>query len=85
MNGIVGQVWGAIRTELGRRISDLRVEIDGSNQIVIHGMVCTYYLKQLASSTALRICNGSHSIVNAIAVVEALRHKPGDRNASQST
>ena len=49
---LIARVERIVRCRTGGRIRDLRVEVQGGD-VIISGIACTYYAKQLATHAAL--------------------------------
>lgn len=52
VDDLVARVERIVRCRTGGRIRDLRVEVQGDD-VIISGIACTYYAKQLATHAAL--------------------------------
>jgi hypothetical protein len=52
IDDLIARVERIVRCRTGGRIRDLRVEVQGAD-VIISGVSCTYYAKQLATHAAL--------------------------------
>jgi hypothetical protein len=64
---LVARVERIVRCRTGGRIRDLRVEVQGAD-VIISGIACTYYAKQLATHAALDECD-ARTLSNEIEVM----------------
>jgi hypothetical protein len=67
VDDLVARVERIVRCRTGGRIRDLRVEVQGGD-VIISGIACTYYAKQLATHAALGELD-QRTLSNAIEVM----------------
>jgi len=67
IDDLVARVERIVRCRTGGRIRDLRVQVHGAD-VIISGVSCTYYAKQLATHAALSELN-DRTLSNEIEVM----------------